>query len=266
MTLVTAVANQKGGVGKTTTVVNLGAFLAAAGFRVLVVDLDPQANATSGLGYRDRTSVGVYDVLIRDLPIAAATVPMDHLFDPSAEEGLWLVPATADLAGAEVELVATMAREFRLRKALEPVRVSYDFILVDCPPSLGLLTLNALTAADELLIPVQCEYLALEGLGQLSRTVELVKRNLNPSLRIGGVLLTMYDARTNLAQEVAEEVRRHFRNTYNTVIPRTVRISEAPSRGLPIGAYDPSSRGAKAYEAFSLEFLDHAGLSAGVAD
>lgn len=255
MTAVVAVANQKGGVGKTTTVINLSACLAGAGRRVLVVDCDPQANATDGLGVRRQAQAGIYEVLVRDVPLGTAAVHLEHIPGSDGRGGLWLVPSSADLAGAEVELVPIIAREQRLKQVLADSRAAFDYVLLDCPPSLGLLTVNALTAADALLIPVQCEYMALEGLGQLMRTIELVRRHLNPGLRLCGVLLTMFDARTNLAQEVADEVRRHFAETYETVIPRSVRLSEAPSRGLPIGLYDPSSRGARAYAALAGEFL-----------
>ncbi len=263
MTLIVAFANQKGGVGKTTTVVNVSAFLAVAGQRVLVVDLDPQSNATSGLGYRG-AGPGIYEALIQDVPIDQATVRLTSLFDEAASGGVWIAPASPALAGAEVELVSAMAREYKLRTTLESTRGHFDYVLIDCPPSLGLLTINALAAADEVVIPVQCEYLALEGLSQLTQTIDLVRRNLNPRLRIGGLVLTMFDSRTNLGQEVATEVRTHFPMTFATAIPRTVRISEAPSRGLPIGFYDPSSRGARAYEELTGEFLERTRSAAGV--
>ena len=245
---VIAVANQKGGVGKTTTAVNLSAELVAADRSCLLLDLDPQANATAALGLAPPPYRTVYELLIDDLSLAEVLLP-------TPQEGLKLAPASRDLAGAEVELVSTMAREQRLRRVLAAARDEYEFVIIDCPPSLGLLTLNALTAADEALVPVQCEYLALEGLGQLSQTLDAVRRNLNPGLRLGGLLLTMYDSRTNLCQQVAAEVRRHFQNTFETVIPRSVRLSEAPSHGLPIGLYAPSSTAAKAYRALAAEVI-----------
>ncbi|HXH23174.1 MAG TPA: AAA family ATPase [Dehalococcoidia bacterium] len=247
MTRVVAVANQKGGVGKTTTAISLAWELAARGHTCLLIDIDPQANATSGLGQR-AGETSMYDVLVDEAPLEAAILRVT--------ENLHLAPASADLAGAEVELVPAMAREYRLRRVLEGLTVRYDFVIIDCPPSLGLLTLNALTAAGEALVPVQCEYLALEGLSQLVRTLEAVRRNLNPSLRVGGLLLTMFDGRTNLGQQVAEEVRRHFPGTFRTVIPRNVRVSEAPSHGLAVGQYAPSSPAARAYRAFAAEFAE----------
>ncbi|HWC29711.1 MAG TPA: AAA family ATPase [Dehalococcoidia bacterium] len=246
--LIIAIANQKGGVGKTTTAINLGAELAARGVTCLLVDLDPQANATAGLGLSRGDGPTIYDVLIDDQPL-------DEVIIVTVQSGLDLAPAGPDLAGAEVELVPAMAREQRLRRALDAVSGRYEAIIVDCPPSLGLLTLNALNAADEVLVPVQCEYLALEGLGQLTGTLEAVRRNLNPRLHLGGLLLTMYDSRTNLSQEVADEVRRHFPATFQTVIPRSVRVSEAPSHGLPISLYAGSSPAAKAYAAFAGEVI-----------
>ncbi len=249
MSVCIAVTNQKGGVGKTTTTVSLGASLAARGLRVLIVDADPQANATSALGIRGRDEAGLYATLIEE-------EPLERSVEATTTPNLWLVPTTPALAGAEVELVTVMAREFRMKRALESLRTQYDVILMDCPPSLGLLTVNALAAADEVIIPVQAEYFALEGLGHLSKTVEMIRRNLNPQLAIRGVLLTMYDSRTNLAREVEQEVRTHFPATFRTVIPRSVRLAEAPSHGEPITAYDPSSTGAKAYEELANELID----------
>ncbi|TAK74571.1 MAG: ParA family protein [Dehalococcoidia bacterium] len=249
MSVCIAVTNQKGGVGKTTTTVSLGASLAARGLRVLIVDADPQANATSALGIKGRDEAGLYAALIEE-------EPLDRSIEATSTANLWLVPTTPALAGAEVELVTVMAREFRMKRALEPLRAQYDVILMDCPPSLGLLTVNALAAADEVIIPVQSEYFALEGLGHLSKTVEMIRRNLNPQLAIRGVLLTMYDSRTNLAREVEQEVRTHFPATFRTVIPRSVRLAEAPSHGEPITAYDPSSTGARAYEDLADELIE----------
>ncbi len=247
--VIVAITNQKGGVGKTTTAINLGADLAARGVTCLLVDVDPQANATAGLGLTNRDSATVYDVLIDDAPLSDVIVA-------TVQDGLDLAPSGPDLAGAEVELVPAMAREQRLRRALEAVLGRYEVLIVDCPPSLGLLTLNALNAADEVLVPVQCEYLALEGLGQLTGTLEAVRRNLNPRLHLGGLLLTMYDNRTKLCQQVAAEVRSHFPATFKTVIPRSVRLSEAPSHGLPINQYAGSSTAAKAYAAFASEVIE----------
>lgn len=245
---VLAVANQKGGVGKTTTAVNLGAGLAELGFRVLVLDLDPQGNATTGLGIDARSfEVSMYDVLMRDIPLEDAV-------EPTSLKNLFVAPATIDLAGAEIELVPTFSRELKLRKALEAVIGDFDFVLIDCPPSLGLITINGLAAADEVLVPIQCEYYALEGLGQLLRNVHLVQSNLNEKLEVTTIVLTMYDARTKLAEQVADEVRTHFGNKVcRNVIPRTVRISEAPSFGQPITVFDPSSRGAIAYRELAKE-------------
>ena len=250
--IVLAIANQKGGVGKSTTAINLGAYLAMEGKRVLVIDLDPQSNATSGLGIApSMTSQQIYDVLINE-------VPLEEIIIHTSTEGLDLAPSSLRLAGAEVELVAVLSRESRLRKSLETVVDKYDIILVDCPPSLGLLTVNALAAADEVLIPIQCEYYALEGLVLLLRTIEKIKVYLNPDLRIGGILLTMHDARTNISKQVMEEVRKQYpEETFITVIPRNVRLSEAPSYGKPISQYDPRSRGALAYQSLAKEVMSH---------
>jgi chromosome partitioning protein len=241
-TRVIAIANQKGGVGKSTTAVNLGAALAESGLAVLLVDLDPQGNASTGLGLEPSSRIpSIYEVLSGAVSAAEAV-------RPTLEDGLWIIPATIDLAGAEIELVGQLSRESRLARALDPIGVRYDVVLLDCPPSLGLLTVNALAAADELLVPIQCEYFALEGLGQLLRNVRLVQDNLNPRLALTGILLTMFDPRTRLAEQVVAEVRGHFGGTvYDTVIPRQVRLAEAPSFGQPITRYDPASRGAQAY-------------------
>jgi chromosome partitioning protein len=239
---VTACTNQKGGVGKTTTVINLAAYLALSGTSTLVIDLDPQGNATSGLGIDRRTvDRSVYHALIDGAPMSELTVGT-----PVA--GLDLIPSTPALSGAEVELVGTPVRERRLAASLASLNGQYERVFIDCPPSLGLLTVNALTAADGVLIPIQTEYYALEGMSQLLNTIRLVRDGLNPRLEIEGVLLTMYDARTNLAAQVAAEVRRHLDGTvYETIVPRSVRLAEAPSHGLPIELYDPASRGAAAY-------------------
>ncbi len=245
---VIAVANQKGGVGKTTTTINLGASLAELGFRTLVVDLDPQANATTGLGIDPRNlETSMYDVMLRE-------VPLEDCVEPSDVKNLFVAPSSLDLAGAEIELVPAFSREKKLRAAIETVVEDYDYVLVDCPPSLGLLTVNALSAAGEVLVPIQCEYYALEGLGQLLRNVDLVRKNLNPELELTTIVLVMYDARTKLAAQVAQEVRTHFgEKVCRQIIPRSVRLSEAPSFGQPINSFDRGSRGAIAYRELALE-------------
>ena len=243
-----AVANQKGGVGKTTTAVNLGASLADLGYRTLVIDIDPQGNASTGLGIDTRNlETTMYDVVLRE-------VPLDDVVEPTAVRNLFVAPASLDLAGAEIELVPAFSRELRLRRALEAVIDDYDFVLIDCPPSLGLLTVNGMSAAHEVLVPIQCEYYALEGLGQLLRNIELVRKGLNPTLEVTTIILVMYDARTKLADQVVQEVRAHFGDKVcRTVVPRTVRLSEAPSYGQPILAFDPTSRGAIAYRELAKE-------------
>lgn len=244
-----SVANQKGGVGKTTTTVNLSTILAKKGKKVLLIDTDPQGNATSGLGVSKDVELSVYDILIGD-------TEFDETLQETAIKNLKVCPSNISLAGAEVQLVSMMSREQRLKTKLDKIKDQYDYILIDCPPSLGLVTLNAFTASDSVLIPVQCEYFALEGLGQLLNTVNLVKKHLNKNLEIEGALLTMYDARTNLSNQVVKEVKKYFEDkVYKTVIPRNVRLSEAPSYGMPITVYDSRSKGAKAYEKFAKELL-----------
>ena len=244
-----SVANQKGGVGKTPTTINLSTMLAKKGKKVLLIDADPQGNATSGVGAEKEVEYSTYDILVSD-------VDMAQTVEKTMIKNLLVCPSNINLAGAEVELVSMMSREQRLKEKLEEIKDKFDYILIDCPPSLGLITLNAFTASDSVLIPVQCEYYALEGLGQLLNTINLVKKHLNKNLEIEGALLTMYDARTNLSNQVVKEVKKYFGDkVYKTVIPRNVRLSEAPSYGMPITEYDPRSKGAKTYEKFTKEFL-----------
>lgn len=246
---IVSVANQKGGVGKTTTTVNLSTILAKKGKKVLLIDTDPQGNATSGLGIEKESDLSTYDLLITD-------VAAEDIIQETAIKNLYISPSNMNLAGAEVQLVSMMSREQRLKEKIDVIKDQFDFILIDCPPSLGLITLNAFTASDSVLIPVQCEYYALEGLGQLLNTVELVRKHLNKNLYVEGAILTMYDIRTNLANQVVREVKRFFQNkVYKTVIPRNVKVSEAPSYGMPITIYDPKSKGARSYEKFAKEFL-----------
>ena len=251
-----AIFNQKGGVGKTTTNINLGACLAMKGKKVLILHIDPQGNTTSGIGIKKKTlDYTVYDLLIDDnFDTRSAIIP-------TAIEGLDIIPASVDLAGAEIELVQIDGREKRLKNAIDKVRDSYDYIFIDCPPSLGLLTINSLTAVESVLIPLQCEFYALEGVSQLMNTIELVKRGLNPGLEIEGVILSMFDGRTNLSAQVVQEVKRYFGDkVYSTVIPRNIRLAEAPGYGMAITQYDPKSKGAEAYIEFADEFLEREGV------
>lgn len=252
MTKVISLANQKGGVGKTTTAINLAASIAACERRVLLIDLDPQANATSGVGLSKNEEASMYPVLMEELALS-------EVIRETEIPTFWIAPSSVDLVGAEVELGQAEGREFRLRKAIESLGADLDYVLIDSPPSLGLLTINGLTAADSVLVPMQCEYFALEGVSQLLNTIERVRESLNPTLEIEGIALTMYDERMNLARQVAEEVRRHFgEKVYKTVIPRNVRLGEAPSFGKPIILYDIRSRGSEAYVSLAREFIQRA--------
>ena len=245
-----SIANQKGGVGKTTTSVNLSTLLAKRGKKVLLIDADPQGNATSGIGIDKNVELSVYDLIISDEVQAKETIQKTEI------KNLCICPSNINLAGAEVELVSMMSREYRMKEKLDTIKDDFDYIIIDCPPSLGLITLNSFTASNSILIPVQCEYYALEGLGQLINTINLVKKHLNKELEVEGALLTMYDVRTNLSNQVVKEVNRYFENkVYKTVIPRNVKLSEAPSYGMPISIYDPRSKGAKSYDKFVKEFL-----------
>ena len=249
---IVSIANQKGGVGKTTTSINLSTILAKKGKKVLIIDADPQGNASSGLGVdREDIELSVYDMLIND-------VSVEEVVKKTNIKNLDICPSNINLAGAEVELVSMMSREHRLKEKLDVIKENYDYIIIDCPPSLGLITLNAFTASDSVLIPVQCEYYALEGLGQLLNTISLVKKHLNKEIEVEGALLTMYDIRTNLSNQVVKEVKKYFNDkVYKNVIPRNVKLSEAPSYGMPISIYDPRSKGAKSYEKFVREFLKY---------
>ena len=245
-----AIANQKGGVGKTTTAINFSTLLAKRGKKVLLIDADPQGNATSGIGMDKNVEFSVYDLIINDEVDPKETIQKTEI------KNLSICPSNINLAGAEVELVSMMSREYRMKEKLDMIKEKYDYVIIDCPPSLGLITLNSFTAADSVLIPVQCEYYALEGLGQLINTINLVKKHLNKEIQIEGALLTMYDIRTNLSNQVVREVKKYFGNkVYKSVIPRNVRLSEAPSYGMPITEYDPKSKGAKSYLKLAKEFL-----------
>ena len=249
MARVISIANQKCGVGKTTTAVNLSACMAQKGKKVLLIDIDPQGNATSGLGIEAHKDKSVYNVLVDDMDIT-------DTIEPTMVKKLDVCPANINLAGAEVELVSMVSRETRLKDAVEKIRDDYDYIFIDCPPSLGLITLNAFTASDSVLVPIQCEYYALEGLGQLIQTIKLVQKRLNPDLIIEGVILTMFDARTNLSTQVAREVEKYFGNkVFQTIIPRNIRLSEAPSHGLPITLYDADSKGSETYKKLARELI-----------
>lgn len=250
-----AIANQKGGVGKTTTTINLGYSLSASGKKVLCIDMDPQSNMTSGFGIDDSSlNCTTYNILIEERNIKEALITLNEM------NGVSIVPSSIQLAGAEIELVPMLSREFRLKNSLKDIKDDYDFILIDCPPSLGLLTINALTAADSVLVPIQCEYYALEGLTQLMNTINLIKKNINHSLEIEGVVLTMFNARTNLSIQVVDEVKKYFKGkVYGTIIPRNIRLGEAPSFGKPISLYDPHSKGAEAYEELAKEMIERNG-------
>lgn len=252
---VIAIANQKGGVGKTTTTINLGYSLATQGKKVLCIDIDPQSNMTSGFGINPASlKHTTYTVLIEDEDIKSAIIPLKDL-------KVSIVPSSIQLAGAEIELVPMLSREYKLKSAVNPIKDEFDYTLIDCPPSLGLLTINALTAADSVIVPIQCEYYALEGLTQLMNTINLVKKSLNPQLEIEGVVLTMFNARTNLSIQVVDEVKKFFKEkVYRTIIPRNIRLGEAPSFGKPISIYDPNSKGAEAYEELALEVIERAGI------
>jgi len=248
--MILSFTNQKGGVGKTTSALNIGVFLAELGKKVLLIDLDPQANLTSGLGLEVHdTQKTIYDLLVK-------SATPSECFYSTKSPNLYVIPSSIELAGAEIELVGIMSRETILKKSIEKIADDFDFLIIDCPPSLGLLTVNALTASDKVIIPVQCEYFALEGLGQLTKTIKLVRKNLNPSLNIGGVLLTMFDSRTKLSKEVVQEVQNYFKSkVFSTIIPRNVKLSEAPSHGKPISIYEPNSTGAKSYLKVAEEIL-----------
>lgn len=249
MARIISIANQKGGVGKTTTAVNLSACIAQRGKKVLLIDIDPQGNATSGLGVESHNSKSIYNVLIESLEMKNAIVPTEV-------KNLDVCPANISLAGAEVELVSMVSRETRLKESIDEIKDMYDYVFIDCPPSLGLITLNSFTASDSVLVPIQCEYYALEGLGQLINTIKLVQKHLNKNLEIEGVILTMFDARTNLSTQVAREVEKYFGNkVFQTIIPRNIRLSEAPSHGLPITMYDPDSKGALTYKKLAKELM-----------